>query len=86
MTEKDQVVKTDTTSELGSVVFPWLEPGKYKLKVIFDTNDNGKWDTGKYLAGIQPEKVKFYQGEINVRANWDLELSWDLRSEGAPSK
>ena len=86
MTEKDLVVRSDTTSGSGSVVFPWLEPGKYKLKVIFDTNVNGKWDTGKYLAGIQPEKVKFYQGEINVRANWDLELPWDLKSEVTPSK
>lgn len=86
MTEKDQVIRTDTTSRSGPVVFPWLEPGKYKLKVIFDKNGNGKWDTGRYLTGIQPEKVKFYQGEINVRANWDLELPWDLKSEATPSK
>jgi hypothetical protein len=86
MTEKDRVIRTDTTSRSGPVVFPWLEPGKYKLKVIFDKNGNGKWDTGRYLAGIQPEKVKFYQGEINIRANWDLELPWDLKSEAIPSK
>jgi len=86
MTEKDLVLRTDTTSGSGQVIFPWLEPGKYKLKVIFDANNNGKWDTGKYLASIQPEKVKFYKGEINVRANWDLELPWDLKSEEAPSK
>jgi hypothetical protein len=86
MTEKDRVIRTDTTSRSGPVVFPWLEPGKYKLKVIFDKNGNGKWDTGRYLTGIQPEKVKFYQGEINIRANWDLELPWDLKSEAIPSK
>jgi len=86
MTEKDQLVRTDTTSISGDVEFPWLEPGKYKLKIIYDKNKNGVWDTGKYLNHLQPEKVKFYSGEINVRANWDLELPWDLKAEGVLSK
>jgi hypothetical protein len=86
MTEKEQLLRTASKSESGPVEFPWLEPGKYKLKVIFDTNNNGRWDTGKYLSGLQPEKVQFYSGEVNVRANWDLELTWDLKNEAVPSR
>jgi hypothetical protein len=86
MTEKDVVIRIDTTSGSGLVEFPWLEPGKYKLKVVFDANGNGKWDTGDYLRGLQPEKVLFYSGEVSVRANWDLELPWDLTNEGVPSR
>jgi hypothetical protein len=86
LSEKDQLVRTDTTSGISPVEFPWLEPGKYKLKIIFDKNRNGTWDTGNYLDHLQPEKVTFYSGEVNVRANWDLELPWDLKTEESPSR
>lgn len=56
--------------------FRQLDPGKYRLKVIFDENNNGKWDTGSYKKGIQPEKVSFYPDEIKIRSNWDFEVEW----------
>ena len=86
LNEKENVLRIRTTHESGTIEFPWLEPGKYKLKIIFDTNGNGKWDTGKYLCRLQPEKVQFYSGEVNVRENWDLELTWDLKNEEVLSR
>ena len=62
----------------GMLEFPYLGPAGYKLKVIYDANRNGIWDTGDYLQGIQPEKVAFYAGEINIRSNWDMEVNWVL--------
>lgn len=69
----DKVIRKDQTLK-----YEYLKPQKYKLKVIFDKNDNGKWDTGKYLEKRQPEKALYYQNEINVRSNWDIELEWKL--------
>lgn len=86
LNEKDQVIKINTQYETNPVEFTWLEPGKYKLKVIFDINANDKWDTGRYLSKLQPERVQFYSGEVNVRANWDLEITWDLKNEEVLSK
>jgi len=60
------------------IKIPYLHPGKYELKIIFDKNKNKKWDTGKYLKNIQPEKVLFYQEEIDIRGNWDLDVEIDL--------
>ena len=37
-----------------------------------DTNNNDKWDTGNYLKKIQPEEVIYYPFELELRANWDL--------------
>lgn len=54
-------------------------PGEYKLRIIYDTNNNGKWDTGNYLKNIQPEKVIYYSGTINLRANWDMELEYNIK-------
>lgn len=56
--------------------FSRLIPGKYKLQVIFDENENGKWDTGIYRKKIQPEKQSFYPEEIDVRSNWEFEVEW----------
>lgn len=53
-----------------------LEPGKYVIRVIFDDNGNGIWDTGSYLKKVQPEKVSYYPDVIDVRANWELEQTF----------
>jgi hypothetical protein len=58
--------------------FEYLNPGDYKARVIIDRNSNGKWDSGRYLRKIQPEKVYYYPSVINVRANWDTEIDWEL--------
>lgn len=56
--------------------FKNLDPGEYNIRVIFDDNSNGKWDTGSYLKKIQPEKVSYYPDVIDVRANWELEQTF----------
>nr|WP_299386869.1 Ig-like domain-containing protein [Allomuricauda sp.] len=56
--------------------FSYLEPGQYNIRVIFDGNGNGKWDTGNYLLKLQPERVSYYPDVIDVRANWELEQTF----------
>jgi hypothetical protein len=55
-----------------------LAPGKYQLKLIYDEDINGKWDTGVYLKHLQPETVVFYNGEISIRQGWDIDITWKL--------
>ncbi len=55
-----------------------LNAGTYKIRIISDINNNGKWDTGNYLKHIQPEPVQYYKEDIKVRANWELELEINL--------
>ena len=52
--------------------FKLLNPGKYFLRLIKDNNNNDKWDTGNYLKKIQPEEVIYYPFELELRANLDL--------------
>jgi len=58
--------------------FQYLHPKEYIFKVILDKNFNGKWDTGEYLEHIQPEEVLYYDKEIKVRSNWDIEISFNV--------
>ncbi len=76
MDEKGKVVETETIKETGSIIFDYLSPQKYKLKAILDKNSNGQWDTGNYLKHLQPEKVNFYTLPIQLRSNWDQEVTW----------
>jgi hypothetical protein len=57
--------------------FEFMTPGKYKLKAIADRNRNRRWDTGNYKSNIQPEEVIYYYKTVEIRANWDVEETWD---------
>ena len=76
--DKGGVVREKSIENDSSIEFPFLEPGTYSVKIIYDRNSNKKWDTGKYLMKQQPERVHFYPDPINVRSNWDMEIFWRL--------
>jgi hypothetical protein len=74
---KDNAVLEELTFDQSiSKEFRQLDPDEYRLKVIFDTNGNGKWDTGNYSKHVQPEKVSYYPEEIKIRSNWEFEVEW----------
>lgn len=55
-----------------------LRPETYKLRIIVDENKNGKWDPGNFSRKQQPEPVIYYEGEIEVRRNWENEVKVEL--------
>ena len=57
---------------------PLILPGDFEISILFDSNKNGKWDTGNYWKKIQPERVVARKETFNVRPNWENELSIDL--------
>lgn len=51
---------------------PIFEPGEYNLRVLYDSNKNGRWDPGIFFGKRQqPELVKPLTRKITVRPNWD---------------
>ena len=76
---KDNVLKEIIANSTQKLEFKFLKPGKYKIKAIQDTNENGKWDTGDYMKKLQAERVFYLPEIINVRANWEQEFKWDLK-------
>ncbi|MGI8636243.1 MAG: Ig-like domain-containing protein, partial [Segetibacter sp.] len=49
-----------------------FEPGEYEIRILYDTNKNGKWDPGKFFGShIQPEIVEMVDTKLSIRANWD---------------
>jgi uncharacterized protein (DUF2141 family) len=84
--DKEVVLSEGIVKHNQTVKYEKLDPGSYYLKVIWDENNNGKWDTGNYLEKRQPEKVMFFTDKITVRSSWDLELDWDLTGASEESK
>jgi len=76
LSKDNTVLKELTFDKSISTEFRQLQPAEYRLKVIFDENRNGEWDTGNYSKHLQPEKVSFYPEEIKIRSNWEFEVEW----------
>ncbi|GHU96310.1 hypothetical protein FACS1894156_7200 [Bacteroidia bacterium] len=61
----------------------YLPPAAYRIKVIKDDNNNGKWDTGNYFEHRQPEYANFLQNtdgslDFVLKANWEQEITLDV--------
>lgn len=78
LSNDETLISQQKTNEDQTVIFEYLEPGKYIVKAILDKNDNGKWDTGSYQDKYQPEQVYYWNNIIKVRSNWDNSVNWDL--------
>jgi uncharacterized protein (DUF2141 family) len=56
--------------------FQYLTPQDYRVRIIIDSNGNGKWDPGNFYKKIEPEKVILYKSDegkytFPIRANWE---------------
>lgn len=58
-------------------------PGDYEISVLYDRNNNGKWDPGDFYNHIQPELIIPLDRKLNFKANWDLEPEINLKSPPA---
>jgi hypothetical protein len=79
MNSKEGVLQESIIKSPQVVRFDFINPGNYRLKVIYDNDRNGKWDSGNYNLKIQPEKVEFFPKTLSVRANWELQETWGLK-------
>ena len=68
----------------GRCSFYFVKPGTYYMRMLVDSNGNGKWDTGEYDKGLQPEKMYYYHHKLDLRAlfeysqdDWDINMPLD---------
>lgn len=55
-----------------------LRSGNYKVKVIYDSNNNGLWDNGNIENRIESETIQVFPNQLEIKENWDGELILDL--------
>lgn len=78
LTPEGKVYAKTITSNLEPLLFETLEPKIYTVRIIYDDNKNGIWDTGNFSKKLQPEQVIYYPKGIDIRANWDWEQIFEI--------
>lgn len=73
----------------GSYAFEYVSAGETRIRVVEDLNGNGKWDTGKIIERIQPERVELFRTEtgaeeFTVRTGWELSYALDMNDIFSP--
>lgn len=64
------------------VRFTDVQPGDYKIRLIIDRNQNGRWDPGNYEKRIEPEPIVYYlapDGSQNIKG---VKANWEIGTEG----
>ncbi len=74
----EKLVRQAYLKNNGKLEFPLLEKGKYRIRAIFDLNNDGKWTTGDFDIHRQPEPVSYYREEIEIKENWIITQPWQL--------
>jgi len=77
-TISEYVIHRDTTLN-----FTNFRAGKYFLRVVYDNNGNGIWDTGRVSTRQLPEQIYNEPQELSIRANWDRKATVTIPKETA---
>lgn len=77
--DKQELAVPMKTSRIQYKLF---SPGEYQIRILYDSNNNGKWDTGNYWQKLQPERVVARKQTLNIRPNWDNEFEINLLDLG----
>lgn len=73
--KRDRVFRTYHVSESGQLKFPYLQKGKFSIRITEDKNHNGILDTGSILEKRQPERVILYKfGNTATDKDYILEI------------
>ena len=80
-----RVLRTYHIDQPGKLVFPYLQAGKYMIRITCDKNRNGYADTGNLLARKQPEVVRFYETTpgnkvFEIPESAEIEQTIDLKT------
>ena len=71
-------VVIERLSQDETLIFNELLPDNYEIRLTKDDNKDGKWNPGNYHENLFPEKVYYYIEHLKLRANWDLEIDWEI--------
>ncbi len=75
----NDVLKQSIPLNATRINIPLLVPADYQVRVLYDRNRNGKWDTGDYKLKRQPEIVIPRKDNLSIRPNWENEVEINLK-------
>jgi hypothetical protein len=71
LNSQQSVIRKTIIHENSSIVYKNFITSKYYVRVIYDDNNNGKWDSGNVKRKVQPEHIWADKEVITLRPNWE---------------
>jgi len=81
LNDRKQVLRSDIIRKTGKIVYKDYVTGKYNVRVIYDDNKNGKWDSGNIKLKQQPENIWVDPDIITLRPNWEQDTPVPIPKE-----
>jgi hypothetical protein len=69
--EKRVLLHSDVIRKNTTLIYKNYLTGKYRVRVIYDDNKNGRWDSGNVKRRKQPENIWVSETLITLRPNWE---------------
>jgi len=79
--DKKHILRQDVIHKSGAIVYKDYITGKYGISVVYDDNNNGKWDSGNVHLKRQPENIWVDPEIITLRPNWEQETEIKIPRE-----
>lgn len=76
-----KVLRSTVIHSNTAITYKNFITGKYQIRVIYDDNDNGKWDSGSVKKKIQPENIWVDSDVITLRPNWEQQTAISIPKE-----
>jgi hypothetical protein len=79
--EKKQILRSDIIRGNTTLSYKDYLTGKYYIRVIYDDNKNGKWDSGIVKLRQEPEPIWTDPDIIALRPNWEQQTAIKIPRE-----
>ena len=76
-----KVERTDIIRKTTTLSYKNYLAGKYRVKITYDDNSNGRWDSGNVKQRRYPENIWTTTTDITLRANWDQDETVEIPKE-----
>lgn len=77
--KEDHVSFSLSASNTATLVFKDVIEDTYRVRIIYDMNEDHAWNTGNYLKNIQPEKTYIFEKAIKILPDWEVEEEFMLK-------
>ncbi len=71
--DQQHLLRSDIIHKNTNITYKNYLTGKYRVRVVYDENKNGKWDSGNVKQKVQPENIWVNEAIITLRPNWEQE-------------
>jgi hypothetical protein len=79
--DSKNVLRTDVITKKTTLLYRNYYVGKFTVRVVYDGNRNGKWDSGSVKEARQPENIWVYEKQFTLRPNWEQEEIVEIPKE-----